>query len=160
MGYSASVLLSDPDETDRLGRLIAASLQPGDTVLLEGQIGAGKTHLARAIVQALHASAGQPVVEVPSPTYTLVQTYQLPEVGVWHADLYRIGDSSEVAELGLDEAIGRDIVLLEWPERMEFSPPEALHVKLSVDGIGRRASLTSASERWKALADIGEQIDA
>lgn len=160
MGFAASLFLSDPETTDRLGRAIAAALKPGDTLLLEGQIGAGKTHLARAIIQNLTQLTGGPPTDVPSPTYTLVQTYDFPDTRLWHADLYRLGDASELAELGLDDAMGTDIVLIEWPDRLDIAPAGALKISLSVEDQGRRVSLTSTSDRWAALGAIDEQIDA
>ncbi|MEL7202583.1 MAG: tRNA (adenosine(37)-N6)-threonylcarbamoyltransferase complex ATPase subunit type 1 TsaE [Pseudomonadota bacterium] len=96
------------------GHKLATALTPGMTILLNGPIGAGKTHLARAIIQSLLPDAE----EVPSPTYTLVQTYKADSFEIWHADLYRLSDSSELVELGLDEAIGTDVVIIEWPDRL------------------------------------------
>ena len=160
MGFAAATFLSDPDVTDRLGRAIAKALGPGDTVLLEGQIGAGKTHLARAIIHQLLESAGLPPTEVPSPTYTLIQTYDLPDATLWHADLYRLADASEVAELGLDEAFGTDIVLIEWPDRLDMLPAGALLVSLSMESDGRRASLSSDDDRWTVLQHVDGLLDA
>ena len=156
MGFSASGILSDTDATDRLGIRLANSLQPGDVVLLSGQIGTGKTHLARSVIRALHAKHSIDQVDVPSPTYTLVQTYELPNCSVWHADLYRLGDPSEIAELGLEAAFETDISLVEWPELLESSPSLALHVKLEVMEPGRRIRLASDDARWKDLASLLE----
>ena len=116
MRFSAAGTLSDSVATDELGKRLAKRLQPGDVVLLFGQIGTGKSHLVRSIIQALFAAEGITRIDVPSPTYTLVQTYELERATVVHADLYRLGDASEIEELGLDEAFGRDITLVEWPE--------------------------------------------
>ena len=160
MAFSAAIFLSDPDATDRLGHRLAEVLKPGDTVLLEGSIGAGKTQLARATILALMQTSGLPTTEVPSPTYTLVQTYDLAETALWHVDLYRLADPGEVPELGLDEAIGRDIVLIEWPDRLDGTPDGALTVKLAVEKDGRRATLTSHSDRWLVLDPAGEPSDA
>ena len=160
MGFAASVFLPDSNATDRLGRAIAAAVLPGDILLLEGQIGAGKTHFARALIKTLFEMADLPSVEVPSPTYTLVQTYELPHVNLWHADLYRLGDFSEVAELGLDDAMGNDIVVIEWPDRLESTPNEALTITFSVEDGGRRASLSSESNRWQVLEAVDEVLNA
>jgi tRNA threonylcarbamoyladenosine biosynthesis protein TsaE len=131
--------LADEAATGALGRALAAVLRPGDTVLLSGPVGAGKTHLARAILQARFGAA----TEVPSPTYTLVQTYGDPGGAVWHADLYRLGSTDELWELGLDAAFGRDICLVEWPERLGgLAPAGALRVALAPRGDGRRAVLS------------------
>ncbi len=148
MGYSAATFLADPDATDRLGRALAAALRPGDILLLEGQIGAGKTHLARAIIRSLLIA---PDAGVPSPTFTLVQTYELADGMLWHVDLYRLADPSEMVELGLDEAMGRDTVVIEWPERLEDLPKNALMIVLEVKGAGRKVTLTSDDDRWNAL---------
>jgi tRNA threonylcarbamoyl adenosine modification protein YjeE len=148
--------LPDSEATAALGRALAEALRPGDCVLLEGPIGAGKSHLARATIQALLAESGR-MEEVPSPTYTLVQTYDTARGPVWHADLYRLGDSGETAELGLDEALGTAIVLIEWPDRMA-SVPDALHVTLAAEGEGRLARL-SGGPRWaEVLAALAEVV--
>src|SRR5690606_8410371 len=94
---------------------LAAGLRPGDTVLLSGGIGAGKTHLARAAIQALLALDGQ-ADEVPSPTFTLVQSYDSARGEVLHADLHRLTDPRDLDDIGLTEALGRAICLIEWPE--------------------------------------------
>lgn len=155
-----SVVLSDAAATDRFGKALGRSLKPGDTVLLSGQIGAGKTSLARAAISALHLRAGQPEPEVPSPTFTLVQAYELPGTQVWHADLYRLAEASEVTELGLEEAFGNDIVLVEWPDRLEVMPDDALVLEIEVLDSGRRVTLLSEADRWQScISSIGD-IDA
>ena len=82
-------------------------------MLLEGDLGAGKSELARAVIRSLAGAE----IAVPSPTFTLVQTYELPALEVSHADLYRLGDAGEVGELGLEECWQRGALLVEWPER-------------------------------------------
>ena len=131
MELSATAFLEDETATDRLGSVIAAMLKPGDTILLDGEIGAGKSHLARAAIQAMYRTAGLAPVEVSSPTYTIVQTYDLPNASVWHADLYRLADGSETHELGLDDAFGVDIVMIEWPDRLFEAPSDALQISLA-----------------------------
>lgn len=160
MGFSASGILSDTDATDRLGRSLARRLQPSDVVLLSGQIGTGKTHLARAIIRALFAEHGLDQVDIPSPSYTLVQTYDLPNCSVWHADLYRLGDPSEIAELGLDAAFEANISLVEWPELLETPPSTALRIALDVKDTGRRVRLSSNGKRWGDLTALLEVLDA
>ena len=108
-----STYLPDDSATAALGAQLAAQLRPGDLVILEGDLGAGKTALARAIIRAL---AGDPALEVPSPTFALVQPYDTLRGPVLHADLYRLGDPSEVDELGLLDN-PQAIVLVEWAER-------------------------------------------
>jgi tRNA threonylcarbamoyl adenosine modification protein YjeE len=93
--------------------LLAPLLRAGDILLLEGELGAGKTELARAL---LRSRAGRPI-EVPSPTFTLVQIYELPDLRIAHADLYRLSGPEELDELGLDELAQEGALIVEWPER-------------------------------------------
>ncbi len=99
---------------------IGAALNSGDTLLLQGDIGAGKSFFARALIQSL-----QDIPEdVPSPTFTLVQTYDTQSGEIWHADLYRLNDPSEADELGLIDAFSTAICLIEWPDRLGNSTPK------------------------------------
>ena len=119
--------LPDLAATRAFGGRLAALLHPGDVVALEGDLGAGKTELARSVIRAL---AGEPI-PVPSPTFTLLQVYELPGLTVTHADLYRLADPGEVAELGLEEAWTDGVLLVEWPERAGgLLPAERLTVTL------------------------------
>lgn len=151
-----TLAISDEDAMTRLGVALAGVLKSGDTVLLSGPIGAGKSHLARAII---HAFIG-PEEHVPSPTFTLVQTYEAGGTEIWHTDLYRLADSSELVELGLDEAIGSAIVLVEWPDRLpiELIPENALRVGIHPGDQARGVTMNSDSERWAntltELADV------
>ena len=149
--------LSFPDEaaTARFAARIAALARPGDAILLAGPYGAGKTAFARAF---LRAATGQPELVVPSPSFTLVQTYALPGgVEAWHYDLWRIGGAEELAELGWEEA-RFGIVLVEWPERLgPLVPSEALSIALSpVPGRpqARDARLTGWPDRLPALVPL------
>ena len=108
------IVLPDEDATQRFAVDVAAALKPGDLVTLSGDLGAGKTTLARAIIRAL---AADNAIEVPSPTFTLLQTYDLPRFPVVHADLYRVNTLAELAELGWEEASEGAAVLVEWPDR-------------------------------------------
>lgn len=132
-----SLFLADETATARLGNVLARLLQAGDTVLLSGGIGAGKTHLARALIRARLG----PDEDIPSPTFTLVQTYDsTPEI--WHADLYRLTHPDEALELGLDQAFETAICLIEWPDRLgKYAPMNALHLTLVAQDEGRRADL-------------------
>ena len=106
-------------------------------VLLEGPIGAGKSHLARALIRA---RLGR-MEDVPSPTFTLVQTYQA-DVEIWHADLYRLSHPDEVAELGLEDAFSHAICLIEWPDRLgRLTPANAIRIALSTSGEGRSVTI-------------------
>lgn len=139
----ASLYLASLADTDRLGARLALALRPGDAILLRGPYGAGKTALARALLRAL---AGDPALDVPSPSYTLVQSYDTPLGLVHHFDLWRLDGAESVLELGWAEA--RDgVVLAEWPERLgALRPADALDVLLEPDGEGRRATLTGWPE--------------
>jgi tRNA threonylcarbamoyladenosine biosynthesis protein TsaE len=119
---------NDPDRTCTIARRLGALLRPGDTVLLAGNIGAGKTHFARCLIQSLLPHPE----DVPSPTYTLVQTYSGKTGDIWHADLYRLGDPNDVFELGLTDAFDSAICLVEWPDRLgSLAPRGALTLMLA-----------------------------
>jgi tRNA threonylcarbamoyl adenosine modification protein YjeE len=119
----------------RLGGDLAMALKTGDVLALSGDLGAGKSTLARAIIRAL---AGDPDLEVPSPTFTLVQEYQA-RIPVLHTDLYRIGSPDELDELGLDEAAQSGVVLVEWPERADGNlPGDPIAVLIETSGDGRQ----------------------
>ena len=121
-----------------LGARLGRALRSGDTVALIGGLGAGKTTLARGLVQSL-----LPQETVPSPTYTLVQTYDLPRFTLWHCDLYRLEHPDEAYELGLMDAMGEDVCLLEWPDRLgDLLPDEALKIEITFDSDGRRVTLS------------------
>ncbi len=119
--------------TRTLAARLARLLRPGDLVRLEGDLGSGKTAFARALIRA---RAGQ-AIEVPSPTFTLVQRYELPGLVVVHADLYRLADPAEVEELGLEEALEDAAVLVEWPERAgPLLPPATLTLRFAFEAAG------------------------
>lgn len=125
----------DQEGTERLGAEIAALLRPGDAVLLEGPLGAGKSTLARALIRA---ACGSPALEVPSPSYTLVQSYEAPGLVLHHFDLWRLDGPDALEELGWDEARA-DVVIVEWPDRLgPLRPQGALSVVLTVVSDGSR----------------------
>ncbi|MDP0929124.1 tRNA (adenosine(37)-N6)-threonylcarbamoyltransferase complex ATPase subunit type 1 TsaE [Paracoccus onubensis] len=133
-------LIADDALTALLARLMAAVARPGQTILLDGPVGAGKTHFARAFIRARQGEAAE---DVPSPTFTLVQTYDDPRgTEIWHADLYRLTDPSELDELGLDEAQGNAICLIEWPDRLEALPEDALTVSIRMHDDPDRRQIT------------------
>lgn len=150
----ASVETLSPAETGALAARLAGAARPGDILLLSGDLGAGKTAFARAFIQTLLAKDGR-MEDVPSPTYTLVQTYVTEAAEIWHADLYRLGDPSELVELGLLDAGPEALLLVEWPElageawpghaywlQFEATGPEARKLSLSrVDGRTAPAAL-------------------
>jgi len=148
-GFSAAIRLSGAAATEALGARIAAGLKAGDTVALEGDLGAGKTTLARAILTALGVAGA-----VPSPTFTLVQCYETDKFPVRHYDLYRIERAEELEELGLDEALDEGAILIEWPERARM-PDDALTVKLTIDGDARLAEISGPS-RWAAMFESAD----
>ncbi|WP_293575024.1 tRNA (adenosine(37)-N6)-threonylcarbamoyltransferase complex ATPase subunit type 1 TsaE [Phaeobacter sp.] len=145
------IALPTPDVTTDFATTIGAVLKPGDCILLEGEIGAGKTHFARSLIQSQMAVPE----DVPSPTFTLVQTYELPRGEYWHADLYRLSDLNEIEELGLTAAFDTAICLIEWPDRLdELMPKSALRITLALDPEaqdGRIATLAGEAYRWDAL---------
>jgi tRNA threonylcarbamoyladenosine biosynthesis protein TsaE len=150
---SRSLALPDEAATARLAQAVARRARPGDAILLAGPYGAGKTAFARAF---LRAATGDPDLIVPSPSFTLVQTYALPDgVEVWHYDLWRVAGADELAELGWDEARA-GIALVEWPERLgSLTPADALTIALAPvrdDPDARVATLTGWPDRLAELA--------
>jgi tRNA threonylcarbamoyladenosine biosynthesis protein TsaE len=146
----ASITLTLPDEaaTAALGARLAQVCRAGDVIALEGDLGAGKTTLARGLIQTLTG----PETEVPSPTFTLVQTYQKAGLIVWHFDLYRLESAGEARELGLDEAMD-GLTLIEWPERLgQLLPATRLEVRLSYERDGRIACLVDHAD-WRERID-------
>lgn len=118
-----------------LGAKIGRALRAGDCVALRGDLGAGKTTLVRGLVQACLGD-----IDVPSPTYTLIQTYDLPDYELWHCDLYRLDAPEDAYELGLMEAMLDAVCIIEWPDKLGgLLPDNALELTLEFDGTGRRA---------------------
>src|SRR5688500_11056938 len=136
------MLLDNADATDALGAALARTRPARGVVHLRGDLGAGKSTLARALLRALGVRGA-----IRSPTYTLVERYPLSPGGeAWHLDLYRIGNGAELEFLGLDSDEAT-LWLVEWPERGEgFLPPADLRVELEVAGAGRRATVTGLTE--------------
>jgi len=129
-GASFSVALPEEQATLRLMVDIASAVEPGDLITLSGDLGAGKTTFARAMIRYL---AGDETIEVPSPTFTLMQTYELPRFPLVHADLYRLSGAAELAELGFDDMPEGAVVLLEWPDRAAgFLPADRIDIALTL----------------------------
>ncbi len=136
-----SIYLADAAQTDALGALLAQFAVRGDAFLLSGPIGAGKSQLSRAFIRA---RLGR-MEDVPSPTFTLVQTYEDTDADIWHADLYRLSHPDEVTELGLDDAFSQAICLVEWPDRLGgLLPKDAIVLNLSAHDDGRTARIDFA----------------
>ncbi|OXE36645.1 MAG: tRNA (adenosine(37)-N6)-threonylcarbamoyltransferase complex ATPase subunit type 1 TsaE [Phenylobacterium zucineum] len=130
--------LADEQATSALGQTLARRIRPGEAICLTGALGAGKSTLARALVRALTS----PEEEVPSPTFTLVQTYDGRDFPISHFDLYRLSDPDEAYEIGLDEALEDGVAVIEWPERLEGRlPPDRLDIHITLDGEARRVRM-------------------
>ncbi|MEM8631498.1 MAG: tRNA (adenosine(37)-N6)-threonylcarbamoyltransferase complex ATPase subunit type 1 TsaE [Pseudomonadota bacterium] len=156
----ARLLLPNVETTCILAARLAPVLGRGDCLLLQGDIGAGKSAFARALIQTRMAAAG-PVEDVPSPTYTLVQTYDAGPLEIWHADLYRLGDPQEAAELGLTEAFETALTLVEWPDRLgSLAPDGALWLEFAhADTPGaRHLTLRGQAARWAMVTDLAAQL--
>jgi tRNA threonylcarbamoyladenosine biosynthesis protein TsaE len=139
--------LADLAATERLAGQLAARARAGDVIALTGGLGMGKTSFARAFIHA--RPGGASVSEVPSPTFTLVQVYELPEAAVWHFDLYRLARDEDAYELGIEEAFATAISLIEWPERLgALLPADRLDVEFS-------AGPTPESRRVRLAAGPG-----
>jgi tRNA threonylcarbamoyladenosine biosynthesis protein TsaE len=144
--FRAELALPDLAATALLAGRIAPLLKAGDAVALWGDLGAGKTTLARDILRAMGVTE-----DVPSPTFTLVQTYETPRLTVAHYDLYRLKRPDELFELGFREALDDGAALVEWPERApEYLPDETLHLRLRIADGGRAVKITGPS-RWAGL---------
>ncbi|NQW09726.1 MAG: tRNA (adenosine(37)-N6)-threonylcarbamoyltransferase complex ATPase subunit type 1 TsaE [Alphaproteobacteria bacterium] len=148
---SHTVVLPDLAATGRLAADLAALARPGEAVLLSGPLGVGKTAFARAFVRAW---LGDPVADVPSPTFTLVQPYDGPRESVWHLDLYRLVDPEELLELGIEQALAEAVLLVEWPDRLgPWVPADRLDLVLAVWQTGTEEARTARLEGRGAWAE-------
>lgn len=155
-------MLTDEDATVQLARTIAPHLQAGDTLGLTGGLGVGKSLFARALISERLAAIDS-VEDIPSPSFTLVQTYDLGSVELWHADLYRLGDMNEISELGLEDAFSTAICVVEWADRLASRgaqgswPRRALMLDLEFASGGpgvRHAHLAARGEGWDWLPNV------
>ncbi|HEY9080566.1 tRNA (adenosine(37)-N6)-threonylcarbamoyltransferase complex ATPase subunit type 1 TsaE [Magnetovibrio sp.] len=147
VNQTAIIELAGLKATNALAHDLAQLAEPGDVIALSGDLGAGKTAFARAFIRALT----EPDEDVPSPTFTLVQTYEGERFDIWHFDLYRLEHPEEVFELGIEEALDNAVSLIEWAERMgPYIPRERLEIRLTV-GKGknhRQAELIAHNAAW------------
>lgn len=146
--------LASAETTAQFAIAIAQRLKSGNCVLLAGSVGAGKTHFARAAIQSLMSI----VEDVPSPTFTLVQTYDTKIGEVWHADLYRLTHSDELYELGLEDAIETCVSFIEWPENLTALMPKRylkLHFELSENSADmRHVTIEAIGGDWKEIETV------
>ncbi|KQR36803.1 tRNA threonylcarbamoyladenosine biosynthesis protein TsaE [Rhizobium sp. Leaf155] len=149
---SLSLFLANEAETIRLGEELALAVKPGDAIALVGDLGAGKSTLARALIRAI---ADDAELEVPSPTFTIVQSYAL-RFPVAHLDLYRLSDVSELDELGIDEMLSDGVCLIEWPEMASEVLPKAstILLRLTQEGDGRRAVIEASRRHIERLERV------
>lgn len=149
MAAQIELHLANEAATERLGEDIAMALRAGDLIGLSGDLGAGKTALARSLIRAM---ARNKALEVPSPTFTLVQPYET-RIPIFHFDLYRLSNAEELEELGLSEALQSGAALVEWPERAKL--PATMTIRLEHEGQGRRAIISGAAS---ALARVSRSL--
>ncbi len=142
MEKTIDIFLASETDTKTWGKKLSSIARKGDVFALYGTLGMGKSVLARAFVQELCG-----LQEVPSPTFTLLQSYEAPEFEVYHFDLYRIKSAEEIFEIGVEEAMYGGVSLIEWPEKMSaYLPRDVFRVELSAEGSGRRLQISAVSE--------------
>ena len=136
------VSIANEAELLALGASLIPQLSAGQTVCLIGGLGAGKTTLVRGMIQSVLGD-----IDVPSPTYTLVQTYEMPEFELWHCDMYRLDRPEDGYELGLIDAFEEAVCLIEWPDKLgELIPDDAMRIEIAFDGEGRKVTLAGFKE--------------
>lgn len=150
------VPLSQEADTLTFARALGKLLQPGDVVCLWGDLGAGKSTLARALIQGRMGDD----TDAPSPTFTLVQTYEAPDYDIWHFDLYRLEDPSEVLELGIEDAFAEAVSLIEWPDRLgPYMPLERIDVVITHgENDGRDLALYAPPAWEERLQPLAEAV--
>ena len=137
--------LVDPAATEALAEAFAARLAPGDVIALTGDLGAGKTVFARALIRSLGRAAGMEIEHVPSPTFTLVQLYDLADFTLYHFDLYRLEAPEEAWEIGIEDAFAGGVSVIEWADRIEnMLPPDHIRIDLAF-GSGETARIATVS---------------
>ena len=142
MRHMLTVSIANEAELLALGAALIPQLSAGQTVCLTGGLGAGKTTLVRGMIQSVLGD-----IHVPSPTYTLVQTYEMPQVELWHCDMYRLERPEDGYELGLMDAFEEAVCLIEWPDKLgELIPDDAMRIEIAFDGEGRKVTLAGFKE--------------
>jgi len=142
MRHMQTVSIANEAELLALGAALISQLSVGQTVCLTGGLGAGKTTLVRGMIQSVLGD-----IDVPSPTYTLVQTYDMPQFELWHCDMYRLERPEDGYELGLMDAFDDAVCLIEWPDKLGgIIPEDALRIEIAFDGEGRKVTLTGFKE--------------
>ena len=146
-----TIICHSEDETIKLATQLARLAKAGDTFALYGTLGMGKSVFARGFIQSLTKAE-----EVPSPTFTLVQSYEAPNFEIYHFDLYRLKSPDEIFELGMEEALYEGVCLIEWPEKMGgYLPKNCFSIQISAHPEGREISITSTSaEKLSRLQDL------
>ena len=140
------MILSTEADTEAVGQHLAAQLRIGDVIALSGPLGVGKTPLVRAMIKALGHGG-----EVPSPSFAIVQPYETIDPPLWHVDLYRIEQASEIAELGLESVSDEGVIAVEWPERAGAGAwPDALRLSLDFAPNGARRLTAQVPAAWEA----------
>ena len=148
---SRTFYLQTEAQTEELGKQLAALARKRDVFALFGTLGMGKSVLARAFIQSLVGK-----IDVPSPTFTLVQGYDAPEFEIYHFDLYRLKHPDEIFEIGVEEALYDGVSLIEWPEKMQgYLPKDVFRILIEPEGEGRKVTITVSSEdKKKRLSEV------
>ncbi len=151
MDHKIEINLATENETKKIGIKLAHIARKGDVFALYGTLGMGKSVLARAFVQEL---CGQG--EVPSPTFTLLQTYEAPDFEIYHFDLYRLKSAEEIFEIGVEEALYSGVSLIEWPEKMAgYLPRDIFRLEITPQGEGRKLTIeTRSKEKHSRLSAL------
>lgn len=152
MNTEFTVYCKDEAETSAFARKLSSFARKGDVFALYGTLGMGKSVLARGFIQSLTGAK-----EVPSPTFTLVQSYEAPQFEIYHFDLYRLKSAEEIFELGMEEALYEGVCLIEWPDKMgAYLPKTCFNITIMPSENGRKISITSASEdKIRRLSELG-----
>ena len=155
-----TIPLANPAATEALAASYAARLAPGDVIALTGDLGAGKTVFARALIRSLGRAVGNDIDHVPSPTFTLVQLYDLADFTLYHFDLYRLKAPDEVWEIGIEDAFADGVSVIEWAERIEhLLPPHHIRINFAFgsDETARIATVTGPEEMLETNSGTGPE---